>query len=71
VIYVWNDKTAKMNNALVHQYREKVLQLCNPSSLATEQVTGQNIRTKLINFLEKSEYYTAETVLSQFPFDSK
>lgn len=68
---MWNDKSARIHNALIHQYREKFLQLCNPSALPTEHVIGENIRTKLINFLEKSEYYTAETVLSKFPFDSK
>lgn len=69
MIRVWNDKTAIMHNALAHQYREKVLQLCNPTCLSSDQVSGQNIRTKLLTFLEESEYYTPETVYSHFPFD--
>lgn len=47
------------------------MQLCDQSSSPADQVAGQNIRAKLINFLETSEYYTPETVLSHFPFDSK
>ncbi|XP_065215173.1 vam6/Vps39-like protein [Planococcus citri] len=69
VIYIWNDTNPLLHNALVHQYREKVLQLCDPSSPAADQVAGQNIRSKMINFLETSDYYVPETVLTHFPFD--
>lgn len=55
---------------MVHQYREKVQQLCSDKASQAEQQHGQNIRAKLINFLEKSEHYVPEVVLVHFPFDS-
>lgn len=62
VVHLWGDKNPLFHNALVHQYREKAL---NEGPAATEHT-----RKKLLEFLKKSQYYTADTVLSHFPTDS-
>jgi hypothetical protein len=68
VIHVWNDTNAICHNALIHQYRERLQQYNSKSMLADEQ-TAQNTKTKLLEFLELSKYYTPETVLVHFPLD--
>ncbi|XP_075223274.1 vacuolar protein sorting 39 [Lycorma delicatula] len=68
VIHVWKETNSIFHNVLVHQYREKVQQLCNDNGQA-EQQQGNNLRTKLLQLLEKSEHYVPEAVLIHFPFD--
>ncbi|XP_060532136.1 vam6/Vps39-like protein [Cylas formicarius] len=59
VIYTWEDTNPLFHNALIHQYREKIL---NNDPGITEHT-----RKKLIQFLEKSTHYNAENVLNSFP----
>lgn len=68
VIHVWNDTNAICHNALIHQYREK-LQKYNTMSMQADEQTAHNTKTKLLEFLEQSKYYTPETVLVHFPLD--
>lgn len=59
------------HNALIHQYREKEQILLAENATASEKSAGQNIRNKLLTFLEKSTHYIPDTVLAHFPYDSK
>ncbi|KAK7590664.1 hypothetical protein V9T40_002277 [Parthenolecanium corni] len=70
LIYIWKDTDSSIHNALAHQYREKVLTLLNFPNGSEDQSTDKSVRNKLLNFLEKSEYYTPETLCAHFPFDS-
>lgn len=62
VIHTWKDENPFFHNALIHQYREKILK----DGLAQAEHT----RKKLLTFLEKSTQYTAENILRDFPTDS-
>lgn len=68
VIHAWNDTNPMIHNALIHRYREEVQKLKN-SDVSADHIAAQSIRTKLLEFLEKSEWYTPETVLVHFPYD--
>lgn len=68
VIHIWNDTNAICHNALIHQYRER-LQHYNNKSMKADEQSLQNTKTKLLEFLEQSKYYTPETVLVHFPLD--
>lgn len=57
------DTNPLFHNALVHQYREGVLQKDKELSAT------QHLREKLIKFLETSTNYTPETVIQHFPPD--
>ncbi|XP_039293207.1 vam6/Vps39-like protein [Nilaparvata lugens] len=70
VIHVWKDTNPLFHNVLIHQYREKVLELCRDDATQLQIQQGNNLRTKLLNFLEKSEHYVPETVHVHFPYDS-
>lgn len=62
VVHVWEDTNPLFHNALIHQYREKIL---------NEGVTSnEHTRKKLIQFLEKSTLYTTENILNNFPTDT-
>lgn len=61
VVHTWNDKNPLFHNALIHQYREKIL---------NNGATGAHTRKKLLEFLEKSTCYTPDTVLGHFPTDN-
>lgn len=56
VVHIWKDTNPLFHNALVHQYRERSM---------TEQTDVS--RRLLLEFLEKSQYYVAESVLAHFP----
>ncbi|XP_031786961.1 vam6/Vps39-like protein [Nasonia vitripennis] len=69
VVHVWEDNNPLFHNVLVHQYKEKCLAALTPSVTPAEKENVQHIRQKLQQFLEKSQHYTPETVLRDFPFD--
>lgn len=60
VVHTWEDSNPLFHNALIHQYREKVI---------SNDTSAQHTRKKLLEFLEKSLYYTPDTVLGHFPTD--
>nr|XP_012223795.1 PREDICTED: vam6/Vps39-like protein [Linepithema humile] len=70
VVHVWEDNNPLFHNVLIHQYKEKCLASMNANATPAEKETSQHIRQKLQQFLEKSPYYTPETILVHFPFDS-
>ncbi|XP_018576853.1 vam6/Vps39-like protein [Anoplophora glabripennis] len=62
VVHTWEDSNPLFHNALVHQYREKIV---------TEgPAVAEHTRKKLLQFLESSRQYTAENILNSFPTDS-
>lgn len=69
VVHVWEDTNPLFHNVLIHQYKEKCLASMNANATPAEKETSQHIRQKLQQFLEKSAYYTPETILVHFPFD--
>lgn len=69
VVHVWEDNNPLFHNVLVHQYKEKCLAALTPTATPAEKENVQHIRQKLQQFLEKSQHYTPETVLRDFPFD--
>ena len=62
VIHVWGDRNPLFHNALIHQYREKIMQ---------EKAEESKIlyRQKLLAFLNSSAYYTPDIVLVHFPYN--
>lgn len=68
VVHVWEDTNSLFHDVLIHQYKEKCLAAMNENATAAEKEAAQHIRQKLQQFLEKSAYYTPETILVQFPF---
>ncbi|CAB3247336.1 unnamed protein product [Arctia plantaginis] len=66
VIHIWNDTDALFHNALIDMYRDK-LTVENKNS---PEEDFQNIKSKLLSFLEASTYYTPKSVLLHFPQDS-
>jgi hypothetical protein len=62
VVNVWDDKNSIFHNALVNQYREHYQSVDSPEE-------KEVLRQKLLQFLKKSQYYTPEYVLVQFPFE--
>lgn len=69
VVHVWEDTNMLFHNVLIHQYKEKCLNSMNANATPAEKEASQHIRQKLQQFLEKSTYYTPETILVHFPFD--
>lgn len=69
VVHGWEDSNPLFHNVLVHQYKEKCLAAQSPAATPAEKENIQHIRHKLQTFLEKSQHYTPETVLRDFPFD--
>lgn len=69
VVHLWEDTNPLFHNVLIHQYKEKCLTSMNANATPAEKETSQHIRQKLQQFLEKSTYYTPETILVHFPFD--
>lgn len=69
VVHVWEDNNPLFHNVLVHQYKEKALLAMTPTASPAEKQNSQHMRQKLQSFLEKSQHYTPETVLRDFPFD--
>ncbi|KAL7299998.1 hypothetical protein TKK_0007311 [Trichogramma kaykai] len=69
VVHVWEDTNPLFHNVLVHQYKEKCLAAQAPTATPAEKQNIQHIRQKLQQLLEKSQHYTPETVLRDFPFD--
>nr|XP_023015227.1 vam6/Vps39-like protein isoform X1 [Leptinotarsa decemlineata] len=62
VIHTWEDSNPLFHNALIHQYREKVI--------LEGSVAAEHTQKKLLHFLETSHQYTPENVLSNFPTNS-
>ena len=69
VVHVWEDTNPLFHNVLVHQYKEKYLAAASPTATPSEKQNNHHYRQKLHQFLEKSQHYTPETVLRDFPFD--
>lgn len=69
VVRVWEDTNPLFHDVLIHQYKEKSLASMNENATPAEKEISQHIRQKLQQFLEKSAYYTPETILVHFPFD--
>lgn len=69
VVHLWEDTNPLFHNVLIHQYKEKCLTSMNANATPAEKEASQHIRQKLQQFLEKSIYYTPETILVHFPFD--
>ncbi|XP_063803565.1 vam6/Vps39-like protein [Pseudophryne corroboree] len=82
IILTWEDLEPEFHNCLIKLYCEKVQTLmqaiepaCNderarcpfPASLEKEE--GGEFRSKLLNFLEISNCYQPERLISDFPFD--
>uniref|UniRef100_A0A6P7FL48 Vam6/Vps39-like protein n=1 Tax=Diabrotica virgifera virgifera TaxID=50390 RepID=A0A6P7FL48_DIAVI len=61
VVHIWKDTNPLFHNALIHQYREKLV--------AEGPAGSEPTRKKLLQFLENSKQYTAENILSSFPTD--
>ncbi|XP_072391352.1 vam6/Vps39-like protein [Diabrotica undecimpunctata] len=61
VVHIWKDTNPLFHNALIHQYREKLV--------AEGPTASEPTRKKLLQFLENSKQYTAENILSSFPTD--
>lgn len=61
VVHVWQDNNPLFHNALVHQYKEKVLN--------EGPAVAEHTRKKLLSFLKNSTHYTADTLLCHFPTD--
>ncbi|KAL1489629.1 hypothetical protein ABEB36_013573 [Hypothenemus hampei] len=62
IVHNWKDDNPLFHNALIHQYREKILK--NGSA------NTEHTKKKLLTFLEKSKQYIPENVLKDFPSDS-
>ncbi|CAH1953985.1 unnamed protein product [Acanthoscelides obtectus] len=58
VVHTWDDTNSLFHNALVHQYREKIM---------AGAAVAAHTKKKLIDFLERSKYYIPENVLNEFP----
>ncbi|XP_055309525.1 vam6/Vps39-like protein [Sitodiplosis mosellana] len=70
IIFVWNEKKALFHNILIQQYREAYADIKNSTNggdIKQKEFASQNIRDKLVNFLNKYNYLHAETVLKNFP----
>ncbi|ODM93368.1 Vam6/Vps39-like protein [Orchesella cincta] len=63
VVHTLEETNALFHNALIHQYREKAV------SQEESPETRKNMRQKLSNLLQKSDYFTPEIVLVHFPYD--
>ncbi|KAH0951330.1 hypothetical protein HN011_003413 [Eciton burchellii] len=70
IVHTWEDTNSLFHNVLIHQYKEKCLASMNANATPAEKETSQHVRQKLQQFLQKSAYYTPETILVHFPFDS-
>ncbi|KAH0999814.1 hypothetical protein HUJ04_013582 [Dendroctonus ponderosae] len=62
IIHNWKEENPLFHNALIHQYREKILK--------DGAANSEHTRRKLVSFLEKSSQYTAENVLKDFPVNN-
>ncbi|XP_015183696.1 PREDICTED: vam6/Vps39-like protein [Polistes dominula] len=69
VVHIWEDTNPLFHNVLIHQYKEKSLISMNENATPAEKEISHHTRQKLQQFLEKSVYYTPETILVHFPFD--
>ncbi|KAK6634046.1 hypothetical protein RUM43_001658 [Polyplax serrata] len=64
VINVWKDKNPILHTTLVNLYEDKYQEMLNQN--APQQDTD-NLRRKLIQFLESSDSYNPQTLLDKFP----
>lgn len=81
IIYVWKEADHNLHDTLVNEYREKIRVLLeeyklnlgeNQKPAKAGQEPGQLgiLRTKLMEFLQKSDYYTAEKLAFFFLNDN-
>jgi len=69
LIYVWEEKSDIIHNALIHQYRAKIQQVLGSGEESKEEVAA--LRAKLVSFLETSHHYNPQVVIVQFPVDCR
>lgn len=79
IIHRWSDKTPKFHNTLILIYKKQVeerlpkyLQMTKgrPRAKAGEEPDELGLlRSKLLNFLQSSQYYEPEALISKFPPD--
>jgi Vam6/Vps39-like protein vacuolar protein sorting-associated protein 39 len=69
LIYVWEEKSDIIHNALIHQYRAKIQQVLGSGEESKEEVAA--LRVKLVSFLETSHHYNPQVVIVQFPVDCR
>ena len=67
VVSVWGESGALFHNALLLQYKDIVVDLLDKHLNDEEQHLLEFTKQKLKELLSSSTFYTAETVLSQFP----
>ena len=67
VVSVWGESGALFHNALLLQYKDIVVDLLDKPLNDEEQHLLEFTKQKLKELLSSSTFYTAETVLSQFP----
>ncbi|XP_071515409.1 vam6/Vps39-like protein [Panulirus ornatus] len=73
VIEEWGDTTPLLHNELIHQYRDLITAphlSSDPADVEEEKGRRKIVHEKLLKFLNRSEYYTAATLLVHFPYDS-
>lgn len=70
VIHIWNESKPIFHNILIQQYQVKIKDLQSDSNSVSEeqkQILLENTKSKLIDFLQTSNIYSAEQVLVDFP----
>ncbi|XP_070577538.1 vam6/Vps39-like protein [Ptychodera flava] len=81
IILSCSDETPEFHNKLIHMYREKVQSMMtdyiqslpegqDPAKTGKEPGELGELRSKLLYFLEISQHYVPERLLTYFPFDA-
>lgn len=72
IINVWSEVKPLFHNILIQQYKEQITSLQTDPDLEKvyqKKIQLQTIRDKLINFLKSSNFYAADKVLVDFPYN--
>lgn len=72
IIDIWSEVKPLFHNILISQYKEKIFEFqADPSlhEMHQKQLQLKEIRAKLINFLKSSNYFAADKVLVDFPYN--
>jgi hypothetical protein len=67
IVSVWGESGALFHNALLLQYKDIIVDLLNRTRSEEDQEKLEFTKQKLKELLSSSMFYTAETVLAQFP----
>lgn len=65
VINAWREEHPSFHNILIQKYRDRIWELELKHGKGTEEAGA--FRVKLLEFLRKSKFYSADTVLRDFP----